>query len=67
MRGLGLPLDSCYQYISTNHLDRIRNRLSAEGSATAMAEAVMASVGTQAASSSPELTLRRFGASLRGH
>ena len=32
MRGLGLPLDSCYQYISTNHLDRIRNRLSAEGS-----------------------------------
>ena len=53
MRGLGLPLDSCYQYIPTNHLDRIRDRAQ-RAAETAMAEVAMAAAqpaaGTQVAS-----------------
>ena len=52
-RGLGLPLDSCYQYIPTNHLDRIRDRAQ-RAAETAMAEVAMAAAqpaaGTQVAS-----------------
>ena len=36
MRGLGLPLDSGYQYIPTNHLNRIRNRWLLTGCLTAV-------------------------------
>ena len=67
MRGLGLPLDSCFQYISTNHLDRIRNRLSAEGSGDSDGGGSDGVCGDAGGLIILELTLRRFGASLRGH